>query len=67
MDVMVHSARALALHTTCDMSIHIEGKGSGLVPEIFLYGLDVIAAFVRPARASFVSPMTAVRSTVIVS
>ena len=45
MDVLVHSVRALALHTIRDVSVHVEGKGGGLVSEIFLHRFDIVADF----------------------
>lgn len=43
MDVLIHSVCALTFHAACGVSVHIKGKRRGLMSEIFLHSLDVIA------------------------
>ena len=39
----IHSLGAVALHTTGDMSIYIQCKGCCVMPQVLLYGFDVVA------------------------
>ena len=43
MDVLIHSVCAFTFHAVCGVSVHIKGKRRGLMSEIFLHSLDVIA------------------------
>lgn len=43
MDVLIHSVCALTFHAVCGVSVHIKGKRRGLMSEILLHSLDVIA------------------------
>ena len=42
---MLHSFGAFSLHSNGGVGIGAEGEGSGGVPQIFLYGFDIIASF----------------------
>ena len=44
MDVLIHSVCAFTFHAVCGVSVHIKGKRRGLMSEILLHRLDVIAA-----------------------
>lgn len=43
MDVLIHSVCAFTFHAVCGVSVHVKGKRRGLMSEIFLHSLDVIA------------------------
>ena len=43
MDVLIHSVCAFTFHAVCGVSVHIKGKRRGLMSEILLHRLDVIA------------------------
>ena len=43
MDVLIHSVCAFTFHAVCGVSVHIKGKRRGLMSEILLHSLDVIA------------------------
>ncbi len=42
---MLHSFGAFSLHSDGGVGIGAEGEGGGGVPQIFLYGFDIIASF----------------------
>ena len=43
MDVLIHSVCAFTFHAVCGVSVHIKGKRRGLMSEILLHRLDIIA------------------------
>ena len=57
MDVLIHSVCALTFHAVCGVSVHIKGKRRGLMSEILLHRLDVIAGLQAVYGASMTEIM----------
>ena len=57
MDVLIHSVCAFTFHAVCGVSVHIKGKRRGLMSEILLHRLDVIAGLQAVYGASMTEIM----------
>ena len=47
LDALLHSLRALLAHPLGDMAVYVQGKGSGMVAQIFLYRFDIVPTLQR--------------------
>ena len=52
LDESLHPLRAFLLHLVGHMTVDVERKGRGVVPEVFLHRLDVVAGFERGDRVA---------------